>query len=467
MEDTRKNAAAMIDWIRRQQDDRYAFSETEGEAIHSIVLKTEYAQADINIYYLDFTIMEFRVTDAGGESAFYLHFELTDTERAKELFGEMKTCLLKQKADNVLHVMLCCTAGLTTSYFTMKLNDSAKAMELKMDFEAVPYERLYEKCTEKDAVLLAPQISYRLKEAQKILTDKTVLAIPAALFGTYDTLGVINFVRDSFEKAEEQKQQPDGVQTLSATNGSLLLVSVIDMEGRTQLAYRIYDNGEVTAEKQIVKETYRTADLLDVIDSVVHLNKEIETICLITPGSVHEGRLTYEKANIIALDIRSDIEEKTGKKAVVLNSADAIALGYSVKEKLEGETGFYFLPTGDICGSIGIVEDGNIFGNAGHMGGEQLMGVTDLMTFPKNPWSLARTPEGNVQLAARYLTGLIAYTGCRHIAFYAKMIPDAQELIREIGEFIKPEYIPEIVKVSSVRDYLYEGALCYMEHRKD
>ena len=208
MEDTRKNAAAMIDWIRQQQDDRYTFSETEGEAIHSIVLKTEYAEADINIYYLDFTIMEFRVTDAGGESAFYLHFELTDTERAKELFGEMKTCLLKQKADNVLHVMLCCTAGLTTSYFTMKLNDSAKAMELKMDFEAVPYERLYEKCTEKDAVLLAPQISYRLKEAQKILTDKTVLAIPAALFGTYDTLGVINFVRDSYEKAEEQMSLP-------------------------------------------------------------------------------------------------------------------------------------------------------------------------------------------------------------------------------------------------------------------
>ena len=68
MEDTGKNAAAMIEWIRQQKDDRYTFSETEGDTIHSIVLRTAYAQADINIYYLDFTIMEFRVTDASGEN---------------------------------------------------------------------------------------------------------------------------------------------------------------------------------------------------------------------------------------------------------------------------------------------------------------------------------------------------------------------------------------------------------------
>lgn len=466
MEDGRKKAEIMTDWIRSQKDDRYTLEESDVEKMHTITLKTENAQADINIYYLEFTIMEFRITDRAGENVFYLHFELTDTERAKELFAEMKDCLLKQKADSTLHVMLCCTAGLTTSFFTMKLNDSARAMDLKMDFEAVPYERLYEKSSEKDVVLLAPQIGYRLKDAQAVLSDKTVLLIPASLFATYDTLGVINFVRGNYEKAEDEKIRHSGVGALSA-GGTLLLVSVIDMEGRTQLAYRIYDHGKVTAENQIVKETYRSQDLIDVIDPVVRLNGNIETICIISPGSFKDGKLTYEEENIIDFDVHANIEERYHITPVMLNSTDAIALGYSQKELDGAAAGFYFLPSGSAQGSISITHDGKVYGAAGRMGGSHLKAVGDIMTFPKNPYALARTPEGNVQLAARYLTGLITYTGLDHIAYYAKMIPDTEALVAEISNFIKPEYIPEIKKVTSVRDYLYEGALYYIDHGKD
>ena len=39
------------------------------------------------------------------------------------------------------------------------------------------------------------------------------------------------------------------------------------------------------------------------------------------------------------------------------------------------------------------------------------------------------TPEGNIELAARYLTGLITYTGCDHVVFYAKRIPDVRQLL--------------------------------------
>lgn len=467
MEESRQNAAVMIDWMRQQTDERYTISEQEYEKSWSMTLKTEFAEALVTIYYLEFTIMEFRITDNSGENVFYLHFELTDTERAKELFAEMKTCLLKQKSDNTLHVMLCCTAGLTTSFFTMKLNESAKAMELKMDFEAVPYERLYESTEEKDVVLLAPQIGYKLKDAQSVLSDKTVLLIPASLFATYDTLGVINFVRESYDKTESEKTSPSGVAALSAARGTLLLVSVIDMEGRTQLAYRLYDHGEVTAENQIVKETYRSKDLIDMIDPVIRLNEGIDTICLISPGSFQDGRLTYEEENIINFDIHENIEERYHITAVMLNSTDAIALGYSQKELGGRISAFYFLPTGSTDGSISISEEGKVYGAAGLMGGSHLKTIGEIMTFPKNPYVLARTPEGSVQLAARYLTGLITYTGVDHIAFYAKMIPDTDALKEGISQFVKPEYLPEIRKVTSVRDYLYEGALYYIDHRKD
>jgi hypothetical protein len=47
------------------------------------------------------------------------------------------------------------------------------------------------------------------------------------------------------------------------------------------------------------------------------------------------------------------------------------------------------------------------------------------------------------------------------------MIPDTEALKKELETIIRREYIPEIVKVASIRDYLYDGAMYYIENRKD
>lgn len=455
-------------WILEQQDSRYTVERACDDKTESIILKTDSASATITLYSIEYTICELRVVDAKQENVFYLHFELNDLDHAKGLFLEMKESLLKQKTDTAIHVLLCCTCGLTTSYFTMNLNESVRVMGMKMDFDAVPYDKLYESAQDKDVILIAPQIGYQLKNARAILSDKLVLEIPAALFSRYDVFGLINLIKDEYEKHEQSETvQAEGVQELVSTEGSTLILSVIDMEGRTQLAYRVYGQNEIVMQNQIVKERYRAEDIRDVIGSVLRMNQNIRTICLVSPGSFHEEKLTYEKGNIFNFDVRTNIEEKFGIRTLTMNDTDAIALGYSQKE-LNGEmAAFYFVPSGEYAGNIGISAYGRIFGTAGHMGGSQLAGITDITTFPKNPYALAKTPEGNVALCARYLTGLITYTGCSHIAFYAKMIPDTSELIQEIGKFIRPEYIPQIVRVNSVREYLYDGAMYYINSRKD
>lgn len=454
-------------WMASQTDPAYTVTETSEDRYDEVCFRSEYAAATAAIHYLEYTICELRVTDHSGENIYYLHFEVNDPDHAKELFLQMKELFMKQKEDNTLHVLLCCSCGLTTSYFTMKLNEAAQMMNLKMDFEAVPYEGMYESAQNKDVILIAPQIGYQTKKAKEILKDKTVLPIPSALFAQYDVLGLINFIRSEYKEEEKKETSESGSRILAGSGGTILLVSVIDMEGRTQLAYRLYDGKKVILENQIIKPVYRAEDLIDVIGSVTKLNSTIDTIGLISPGSFVDGKLTYEKENIFAFDITENIEKRFGCRTFVLNDTDAIALGYSEKELNGEQTAFYFVPTGSYAGSIGLAADGKIYGNAGHMGGGQLSGITDITTFPKNPYVLARTPEGNIALAARYLTGLITYTGCPHIAFYAKMIPDTEELIREIRQFIQPEYIPEIVKIASVRDYLYDGAMYYIENRKD
>ena len=466
MEMTKEQALSLLQWIKEDAEKLFTVEEFSEGTTKGILLKSESTESYIRIYFLQFIIMEYRIGTGDEEPLFYLHFELNDEDHAKQLYEEMKECIIKHDNGSTTHVLLCCSCGLTTSFFAMKLNEAAKNLGMDMDFEAVPYEQMYEKSRDKDIVLLAPQIGYQLKNAQKILNDKIVITVPTAIFSGYKVFDLLTLVNETLKDnvKETNKQTHSGVAKLNEAEGTVLVVTVINMEGRNQIAYRVYDNGKMTASNQVVKPTYQFSDVMDTIRVAVNMTSGIEEICLVTPGSISEGKLTYESANIFDLDAAGEIEKETGLKTHLLNDADMIALGYYMIEKPEKDIAFYFLPTGTCGGSVGIVANGSIIRSARHMGGRQLDAVTSITTFPKNPYTLTSTPEGCVQLASRYITGLISYTGIDHIAFYGKMIPDAQVLTEAVKDLIPDDYTPEIVKCESIREYLYKGALETLEN---
>ncbi len=461
MADKNEMAQKLLNWIKEQANEDYICEFYENESCIGLNLQSEYAKGQVNVVFLQSAVVEYRITNDHEENVFYLHFELNDLDHSKELFNEMKECLLRQKKTETKQILLCCSCGLTTSYFMMKLNEAAKVLGEKMEFSAVPYDILYDNAKDKDAVLIAPQIGYQLKNAKKILKDKIVMEVPVQIFSSYDAAGMITMLKEAFNVAKtpvRTEQKPD-IQEIERNQGSVLIVSVVDMEGRNQIAYRLYDKGEIKAENQITKEKYYLSDILDTIQVVALLNPDLEKICLVTPGTIHEGKLTYEKANIRDVDVCGFIRKQVGKDVSLFSDADMIALGYARKERNCEDTIFYFVPTGSYTANIGLFLNGSLVRSSSFVGGTELEWITKITTFPQNPFALVRTPEGNVELAARYITGLYSYTGVRHIAFYSSMIPDQADILKKMGEFIPEKYLPEIVKVNSVRDYLYEGAL--------
>ena len=461
MTDKKEMAAELFSWIRKHTDSQITIEETQGEERFEMHLKTDFADGYVTVHFMEFTVVEYRVITGEDESAFYLHFELQDLDHAEQLYAEMQECLLEQSGNQQKHILLCCSCGLTTSFFAMKLNEAAKSLDLKMDFTAVSYEKLYDSSNGKDMILLAPQISFQLDNVKKILYDKVVMTVPTAIFSGYKVFDLVELVKNTLAEQEKktEKKTRAVMNELHDCSGSVLIVSVVNMAGRNQIAYRVYDDGQMTAGTQIVKHTYRFSDILDVIRLVTDMTPEIETVCLVTPGSVYEEKLTYESANIYDLDVDSLVKEVTGKELLLFNDTDMIALGYSEMEKVEGDLAFYFVPTGSYSGNIGLVVNGASAGGVKHMGGSQLDAVSSITTFPRNPYVLAGTPEGNLELAARYITGIVSYTGIDHIAFYSSMIPDAEKLAEKVAEFVPQRYLPKIVKVDSVREYLYSGAL--------
>ena len=86
------------------------------------------------------------------------------------------TALVSYNEEQTVKVLLCCTSALTTSYFAEQLNNAAKILSLNYIFEAVSYDRVYEKGLYYDIILLAPQIGFQQKKIHNAMFIIAVLS---------------------------------------------------------------------------------------------------------------------------------------------------------------------------------------------------------------------------------------------------------------------------------------------------
>ena len=156
-----ENTFDLRSWIREQSHRGYTANLDED---NHFVLETDFATAEISFYDMapDPEIVELRIEErATGEARFFLHFHPVDREHSIQLFREMIQALLDVGARQRTEVLLCCTAGMTTSFFAERLNQVAEAMGLDWGFSAVSVTEAYEHGHDKAAILIAPQIAYR------------------------------------------------------------------------------------------------------------------------------------------------------------------------------------------------------------------------------------------------------------------------------------------------------------------
>lgn len=104
-------------WACIQKHPNYGIKEFE----NSIQIESTYGIAEIT--FNPFCIIELNViSKKREESDFYLHFQMNTLKHAVSLFEEMIVCLLKLDQEAKTKVLLCCSGGLTTSYFAQEMN---------------------------------------------------------------------------------------------------------------------------------------------------------------------------------------------------------------------------------------------------------------------------------------------------------------------------------------------------------
>ena len=170
------------------------------------LLVTDYAEAQINFYQIEGEpeIIEFRIDNLKNhETEFFLHFHAEPEEHARDLYRQMVQTLkdLGNRKNN--RILLCCTAGMTTSFFAEELNKTAQTLHENYEFEAVSVNEVYVRGLEFDAVLVAPQVGFMQKKIAAVLKDMPVIAVPASIFGSYNTGACLELVKDTLKKFRE------------------------------------------------------------------------------------------------------------------------------------------------------------------------------------------------------------------------------------------------------------------------
>lgn len=139
-----------------------------------------------------------------GAPMFRVRFELNDELRAKELFLEMAEVLDRTDSRGATRVLLCCTAGITTTMYERRLNALAESLSLHYEFTATPLDLAIKNKGHYDVVMVAPQLGYRRKDAQEAYPSALVIEIPGEIFARFDVEATLHLVLDALGEGVEQ-----------------------------------------------------------------------------------------------------------------------------------------------------------------------------------------------------------------------------------------------------------------------
>jgi cellobiose-specific phosphotransferase system component IIB len=449
-------------YIMSRTDPAYTIAPfTDDEGSH-IGFTTPYAVASVTIHEIGtMYVVELKIVRKKDDKVvFYLHFELKDLDHAKELFDEMIASLKALKEDEKITVLLCCTSGITTSYFNSKLKEASGVLDLNYSFKAVSYNLLYMEAYAADVILLAPQIGYLKDKVQEILADKVVVRIPASIFASYDVSQLIRLVDDALadkKKTEEEKKIP--AERPAFFNPSrTLVVCVLIQNKAVRIGCRVYDEGKIIYHDEMIKKTYQLSDLEDVMDVVLVRVKDIQDVIVVTPGIYHNGTLTFRQPGIINVNVDELFGERYHRPILFMNDANAMALGYYGSQKKYDSLCFYFHPISERTPGIGTIINGQLLLGSSGIAGEMQF-VLKTLGISERVDELARTPEGTLEIISYYLNDLIAYLDPPAIVISCDFLTSVDELRELLQIMVRKDAVPDLIKVESAEEYMYSGGL--------
>lgn len=453
------NCKIFCRWVYYQLCSDYMIEEEWYKNDLTYIIETETSRSEITFYELN--IIEFRIINLlNNETVFYLHFQMNSFAHAVELFREMRESMEEASDHSALKILLCCSGGMTSGFFSTKLQEASNRQHLRYQVDSTGYQRLYQQGQDYDVILLAPQIAYIYSQVKSILSDKIIINIPPKIFAKYDVAAMIEMIAKS-EKNKQAKDQKEDFEIRQTIQDGILCLAIVRNSVRTHVFYRYYENNQLLVENEIIKNTLDLTDIYDIIDIIAIRYPKLAIIGISCPGIINDGILTSFRIvglgnqNVVAL-----LEEKYDKKIIFANDVNCAALGFHEMFPIYHSLSFLFQPIHSYSG-IGSIVNGQLVSGRKNIAGEsQFLPLALSGDFLE----LTTSPEGTLEVVTKTLLSDIAILSPDVLVVTCMMIPDVTVLKHELERYIAKDYIPEIVKVEDMQKYIHYGLLSLCLH---
>ncbi len=469
-EQTMADSFDLRSWIREQPHKGYVAKLDDDD---HFVLETDFATAAVNFYRMDPDpeIVELHIEEkATGEAKFFLHFHPVDRDHSIQLFGEMTQALLAVRSRQRTEVLLCCTAGMTTSFFAERLNQVAQTMGLDWSFSAVSVTEAYEHGRDKAAILIAPQIAYEAERVQQVMGNVPVLKIPTATFAAYDAAGCLEWVRDELAAREQTAEETSAAELVAQADGDgrFLVIAAHASAGEAVIHHRVYNRGAVVSESRVIKRRLTLADITDVIDTQLCTCKaggKVDAIGIALPGAVRNGYVNIKSTREVNLTDGTDgfvmgdyLSSRYDLPVILCNNANAAALGWQDAHPEYQDVTFYSQATGWAMGGQGHVVGGRLLEGA-HGDAGEIRFIVNRFSFSKplhyNPFN----PADVLETVGQVLAMDCATFDPEVVALRCDLLPNMEEVACELDKYVERELQPKLVHVCDYDEHILAGML--------
>lgn len=333
---------------------------------------------------------------------------------------------------------------------------------------------------DKAAVLVAPQIGYEASRLQTMLPNVPVLAIPTTVFASYDAAGCMEWVREELRTRKQtvEDRALEHVARELVNDKRVFVIATHAAANKVTIHYRLYDHGKVERDQKVIKRTLSLADLIDVIDTqVCSCNGTVnaDAVGIALPGIFHNGMyslelsaaltidqydLTGDLVNNDRMDLAAYFQDRYRLPVFFCNNANAAALGwYGSQDEFEN-VAFYSMAPGWAIGGQGHVANGQLVEGAHGIAGE-IRFIVNQLRFSRplhyNPYA----PEDVLELVGQVIAMDCATFDPEVIALRCDLLPDTDEVAREVMRYIREPYLPKIVRVTNYNECILLGMMVY------
>lgn len=422
-----------------------------------IIMETD--QFDSYISFNENNIIELYVNNKiKDEMEFYLHFQMKNLKHAVDLFNEMKDAIDHIIETPQIRVLLCCSGGLTTSYFASKLNEAIELLDLDIQVSAIGYHKVFQEAQDYDVILLAPQVAYQLAQCESLLKDKSVKVIPGKIFAKYDVQGAIDLIMDAFNEKKQSDEEDVKAERSLYIEDMVLCISAYKNNHHINIDYFVYQELNALLDVHLIKNSIYEGDLYSIIDLVMLDYPAIKKIAISMPGIIDDGVVSSTFMVSESFNLKQVLEDKYQCEIILCNDVNSAALGYYVTQNEYESFAFLFQPNGLQAG-VGSIVNGHLLTGKYHFAGEVKFLPLELTNSQED---LSITPEGTIELVYKILLSIISITSPEHIVLYSDLIEDKHVIEVMLEERIRPElsyYHVEINQIYNLQQYIYLGLL--------